>query len=53
MIGTLTHILKPKDEILWSVVGVEDLRDHQTYHGSKYFKAEDPLCYVTLRHTIN
>ncbi len=50
---TRTYSVKPKDEVLWSVVGVEDLRDHQTYHGSKSFKAEDPLCYVTLRHRIN
>ena len=49
---THTYVVQPTQETVWSVVRMQDLCDHQTYHPSKSYKEDDSHHYVTLRHRI-
>ena len=49
---THTYVVQPTQETAWSVVRMQDLCDHQTYHPSKSYKEDDSHHYVTLRHRI-
>ncbi len=49
---THTYAIREFPTSPWSVVSIDELHDHYTYHASKSYDVSDSLCYVVMRHRV-
>jgi hypothetical protein len=49
---THTYAIREFPTSPWSVVSIDELHDHYTYHASKSYNVSDSLCYVVMRHRV-